>query len=277
MKNYLKHTFDLSSNIDYFDELPLWSAPFGLNLLDRVNLQNVKVALDIGCGAGFPLIEIASRLGPEAKVYGLDPWKEALQRVQKKLEFFSIAQVELLEGVAEKIPLPDHSLHLITSNNALNNVQDLDQALKECARCLKPGAQFLHTMNTDRSMFEFYDILETLLIDENLMECISLMKDHIYSKRKPVNEVLSLLHQNGIVCGDIIQDEFQYRYSSGTAMLNHHFVRIAFLDSWKKILPGDRIEELFTKLEKRLNEISIQQGLFTLTIPFVIFDARREN
>lgn len=57
--------------VDAYDELPLWSALFGALLLRHVPLRPARVALDIGCGTGFPLLELALRLGPTAHVYAI--------------------------------------------------------------------------------------------------------------------------------------------------------------------------------------------------------------
>ena len=76
MNNYLNHTFSAEDFdlVSIIDELPLWSAPFGLDLLDSVKLKPKIRALDIGCGLGFSMIELAQRLGDSSKVFGIDPW-----------------------------------------------------------------------------------------------------------------------------------------------------------------------------------------------------------
>ena len=63
-----------------YDELPLWSAPFGQVLLQQVELGSDLTVLDVGCGTGFPLLELAERLGPEARLHGVDPWGPAMER-----------------------------------------------------------------------------------------------------------------------------------------------------------------------------------------------------
>lgn len=68
---------------DLFDELPLWPAPFGLALLDRVRLVPGLVALDVGYGTGFPRVELAQRLGRTARVHDVDPCEGALARVRR--------------------------------------------------------------------------------------------------------------------------------------------------------------------------------------------------
>jgi len=86
MTEYLSFTFnDDQAFIDTFDELPLWSAPFGLLLLKHLKLRPGLTVLDIGSGAGFPLMEIAGRLGPSCKCYGLDPWINANNRARRKV------------------------------------------------------------------------------------------------------------------------------------------------------------------------------------------------
>ena len=63
----------------FMDELPLWSAPFGLKLLDILRFRKHVTVLDIGCGEGFPIIEIASRFRETSRRIGLDPLAEPLK------------------------------------------------------------------------------------------------------------------------------------------------------------------------------------------------------
>jgi arsenite methyltransferase len=52
--NYLEEIdFSAAEVSELFDELPLWSAPFGLLLLDRVPMKSGLTILDVGAGTGF--------------------------------------------------------------------------------------------------------------------------------------------------------------------------------------------------------------------------------
>lgn len=126
MKKYLINNFELSKLFNVFDELPLWSAPFGLKLLDNICYKPDISVLDIGFGTGFPLTEIAMRLGDSCIIYGIDPWENAIQKAKEKIDYYGINNIRIIEGVAESIPLKNNSIDLITSNNGLNNVSDID-------------------------------------------------------------------------------------------------------------------------------------------------------
>lgn len=277
MNNYLTTNYDLNSVdlVSVIDELPLWSAPFGLCLLEKINYRKNLVALDIGSGTGFPLLEVAMRLGNSCKVYGLDPWETALERAKNKIKLCGIHNCELFCGVAEKIPLPDKSVNLIFSNNGLNNVNDIETVMMECKRICKPGAQFVFSYNTDKTMFEFYSVLEEVLLKKNMPAELSLMKKHIYQKRKPVDEYVCLLQKYGYSVDDISEHKFDYRFVDGTTMLNHFLIKLAFIESWKNIIPESLRAEIFSEIEKRLNEYSNNVRFLTLTIPFVVINSRR--
>ncbi|HVX61548.1 MAG TPA: methyltransferase domain-containing protein, partial [Pirellulales bacterium] len=64
---------------DLYDELPLWSARFGLMLLEHVNLRRGMTILDVGAGTGFMTIELAQRCGAETQVVAVDPWAAAMK------------------------------------------------------------------------------------------------------------------------------------------------------------------------------------------------------
>ena len=77
--DYLNDNIDFDENIVcYYDELPLWSSPFGILLLNNISFKKNSIIVDIGCGNGFPLIELAQRFGGSCKVFGIDQWEKAI-------------------------------------------------------------------------------------------------------------------------------------------------------------------------------------------------------
>jgi arsenite methyltransferase len=276
MKKYLSNDFDRNAFVNYYDECSIWSAPFGLKLLDYINYRKNIAAIDIGFGTGFPLTEIALRLGEGSTVYGIDPWTEAIARVNEKINYYRITNIKIFEGHAESVPLDDNSLDLIVSNNGINNVADIDRVILECARIIKSGGQFIQTFNLNNSMFEFYDQLKGILSEKNMKKEIELMEQHIYEKRRPLDEMVAMIQNHGFIIKDLEHDQFNYRFSDGTAMLNHYFIRLAFMDSWIKILPENKLEEIFDGIEIRLNEKANILGGIKLSIPFVLINAIKE-
>jgi arsenite methyltransferase len=273
MKKYLSNDFDFTEYVSVSDECSIWSAPFGLKLLEYIDYKQNISAIDIGFGTGFPLTEIALRLGESSTVYGIDPWTDAIARAKKKIKYYQITNIKVIEGVAESIPLDDNSVDLIVSNNGINNVTDTNQVILECSRIIKSGGQFVQTMNMDKSMFEFYGQLEMVLTELKMSKEIKLMHQHIYEKRRPLDEMISMVQNHNFIIKDLAHDQFSYKFSNGTAMLNHYFIRLAFMDSWIKILPENKFEQIFDTIEMRLNEQAEMLGGIKLSIPFVLINA----
>ena len=271
MGNYPNKKYDLKKWPQFIDELPIWSAPFGLKLLNYLDYKSNITALDIGFGTGFPLIEIAMRLGKSSIVYGIDPWKESVERAKEKINFYGISNIKIIEGTAESIPLENNSVNLITSNNCINNVANIEKALSECSRILKPNGQFIQTMNLEKSMFEFYGVMEEVLLQLNLKTEITLMQEHIEHKRPSIDAILKIMKRNFRI-KDIEYDQFEYKFVDVTAMLNHYFIQLGFMNSWIDILPKDKVEEIFKKIEIKLNERAKTFGALKLSIPFVLIN-----
>jgi arsenite methyltransferase len=268
---------DLNSpeNVSFFDELPLWSAPFGLRLFEQIRLRKNIAALDIGFGAGFPLTELAMRLGNSCTVYGIDPWEAAIVRTKEKLRHYGITNVKIFRGMAEEIPLEDGSVDLIVSNNGINNVSDLNRVLSECHRVMRDNGQFVLSVNLDTTMIEFYTVMEQVMTDLGLKSETGRIREHIYSKRRPLPELLSLLNQSGFTVSSTVEDRFDYRFTDGTTLLRHFFMRLAFIPSWENIVPADRRHEVFRIIEDRLNGQAEHAGHINLGVPFVVIDCAK--
>jgi arsenite methyltransferase len=260
-----------------YDELPLWSAPFGLKLLEKVIFRSECRILDIGSGMGFPSIELVNRFGPSCIVYGIDPWADGLERANEKVKIMKLRNISFIPGTAEALPFENESFDLIISNNGINNVQDVNRSLAECFRVCRGGGQFVMTVNLPGTMKEFYTIFEKALKVCGLTRCISSIRDHIYEKRKPLKETLHSLKTAGFRVNDAEKDQFSLRFLNGTSLFNHYFIRLAFLDPWKSILNRADVPRVFTQLEKMLNVEAERKGELLLSIPFVCIDCRKEK
>lgn len=277
MSDYLNIVADMTDPdlVSVIDELPLWSAPFGLKLLDTVELRKNIKALDLGCGLGFPLIELSQRLGQTSRVYGIDPWEAGLDRIRLKLRVYNITNVHLVNGTAEKMPFDSDQFDLIVSNNGISNVEDMGLTLKECFRVGKPGAQLVFTFNTRETMLEFYAVFQETLEAEGLTDEVRKLEEHIHLKRKPVEAVKALTEASGFSVNHVSHDAFEMRFVDATAMLSHCLIKYWFMPPWKEIpKPGD-LEMIFSRVESALNEQSAADGGLTLTIPYVTFDCRK--
>ena len=261
-------------SVSAIDDLSLWAAPFGLALLDAVVVRKNISVLDLGCGLGFPLVEISQRLGGSSRIYGIDPWRGGLRRVKVKTVVFGISNVWTVQGEAESMPFKDDSFDLIVSNNGINNVQSMETSMSECRRICRENAQLVVTVNLEETMMEFYDVLAGVLTEKGLDESMAAMRRHIHSKRKPFVETQAILENSGFQIIDVKRDVFKMRYADGTAMLNSVLIKHWFAPAWKSVVPVGERDKVFRETESRLNALVESNGETTLTVPFVTIDAR---
>jgi ubiquinone/menaquinone biosynthesis C-methylase UbiE len=257
------------NQFEIYDELPLWSAPFGLTLLDTIRLKKGINILDIGSGGGFPSLEIAERLGRSVVVYGIDPSADSIKMITEKIKIKGISNVFIKKGIAEELPFPDHFFGLIVGNNGINNVQDEKKALTECARVLTDQGQMVLTMNLPHTFIEFYEVFEQVLQEQGLTEEVIKLKDHIYAKRKPVEYWKNIIEETGFTIRSINVDGFKMRFADGTTFMEHYFIRTAFRKPWEKITVNP---EIFKEIEDRLNGIAESNGELEISVPYACFD-----
>jgi SAM-dependent methyltransferase len=97
--------------------------------------------LDIGAGSGTDTL-IASRLvGGMGNVWALDITPAMLTKLRGTLLAADVRNVEVIEGDAERIPLPDNSVDVVTSNGVLNLVPEKRRAFAEIFRVLRPDGR----------------------------------------------------------------------------------------------------------------------------------------
>ena len=276
MKSYLTKTFDWQTQrvADVYDEMPLWTANFGQLLLENFPIKAYKQVLDIGFGTGFPLIEIAQRLGSDCRVIGIDPWKAAGNRAKEKIEVFELKNIEIIEADASNLLFEERSIDLIVSNLGINNFENPQQVLNECYRVLKPGGLLCTTSNLTGTFKEFFAIFERTIAETGYEKYLPALKEHI-AHRGSKASVCEKMENAGFKINRTVSDSFSMRFYDGTAFLNYAFVILGFLAPWKNIFEKEDILPFFEIFEKNLNEYAAEKGELKLTVPMMYFEGMK--
>ncbi|MDI1265674.1 MAG: class I SAM-dependent methyltransferase [bacterium] len=118
-----------------------------------------KRVLEIGFGPGYDALKFMQ----SGAIYsGIDITEENVERTRKHLGFFGLSP-DVRQGDAEQLPYPDASFDVVYSNGVLHHVPDLDRALKEARRVLKPGGELRVLMYHRHSVF-YYGMIALHLV-----------------------------------------------------------------------------------------------------------------
>ncbi len=105
-------------------------------------IQPGDTVLDVGSGSGTDLLIAADRVGESGLALGLDMTTAMLSRALANIRAVDAHNAMVLHGDAgERIPLPDASVDVVTSNGVVNLVPDKEAAFQEVHRVLAPGGR----------------------------------------------------------------------------------------------------------------------------------------
>jgi demethylmenaquinone methyltransferase/2-methoxy-6-polyprenyl-1,4-benzoquinol methylase len=120
--------------------------PFGQDLTAKEAPYGAepRYILDIGAGTADLALLIESRLQPGGHVIAADLNHAMLLEGQKKVARQGRGnRITCMEVNAEQLSFPDGTFDAVTTGFCMRNVGDLQQALREIQRVLKPGGRFV--------------------------------------------------------------------------------------------------------------------------------------
>ena len=97
--------------------------------------------LDLGSGAGTDSLVAAQMVGADGRVTGIDMTAPMLAKARVAAIEMGVANVEFVEGEAERLPFSDESFDVVISNGVIDLVPDKDAVFAELYRVLVPGGR----------------------------------------------------------------------------------------------------------------------------------------
>ena len=148
-------------------------------------LRSGQSALDIGCGAGHSTQLLAKLCGTDTKIVGVDNNTGILETARQRSEKFP--NLSFQEGSVTQLPFADNTFDVVFCQTLLIHVHDLQGALAEIKRVLKPGGTAVMAESNNASLLgRGNSALRMLTHDENM--CMNSLFNYVVEGKKKLKE-----------------------------------------------------------------------------------------
>ncbi len=138
-KEYTRETWNQSA--DAYEAWVRILEPYDEPLIGDM-LEPGQRVLDLATGPGRMALRMASSVGPDGSVLGVDLSDRMIDRARRAAKDDDASNVRFEVMDAEKLRLEEDAFDLVTCRFSLQILTDPAAALEEAARVLKPGGRF---------------------------------------------------------------------------------------------------------------------------------------
>ncbi len=126
------------------------------HLISIMDVKEGMHVLDIGCGTGYALGQIAMRVNGQGEFHGVDLSSEMIERA--KANFRGQDNFHFVKANSESIPLEDDTFDAILCTNSFHHYLDPVQALKEMRRLINgSGRVYILDPSADSRFIKLID------------------------------------------------------------------------------------------------------------------------
>ena len=112
-----------------------------MRAMDALRIEPADHILDVGCGHGRSLTEMATR-APRGRVIGVDPSELMVEiATQRNRTLIEAARMDVVLSSVQMLPFPDDMFDKALCVHVLYFWKDTETSLREIARVMKPGGR----------------------------------------------------------------------------------------------------------------------------------------
>ncbi len=229
MQQYLQNKKGLVQNVfnRVYDKYDLMNdfMSLGVHRTWKKNLINMmkpslnSSLIDVACGTGDIGKLFLDSTKKDKKITCIDPNRGMISKGKEKLKKYK--NIDWIIAPAEKLPIFDNCFDYYTISFGLRNTQNINKALSEAYRILKPGGRFL--------CLEFSKIQNSNLdfIYKNYSKLIPLIGSIVVGEKEPyeylINSIEEFVNQEELI--SLMEEnnfkECSYRNLSGGIVAIH--------------------------------------------------------
>ena len=127
--------------VQYQQRLDTQIEPLGLAAMQRAGIKPGEQVLDVGCGCGQTSLELATRVGPQGSVVGLDISQPMLTRAQERQRERGLANLTFIRADAQTHPFEPARFDLVYSRFGVMFFDDPSAAFRNLRTALHPDGR----------------------------------------------------------------------------------------------------------------------------------------
>ena len=147
-----------------------WREPFAVQtqmltgvLLDAADIHPGQRVLDLASGAGEPVLTLARQLGPDGHVTASDVSTGWLATIEDAALTESLLNIDYVIADAHALPFPAETFDRVTSRLGVMFFADVQRALAECRRVLRPDGRIAFLVWGEPRLNTFFATVMTAL------------------------------------------------------------------------------------------------------------------
>lgn len=140
--------------------------PVGEQAIERMQIPTQATVLDVGCGSGWAA-RLMAESARDGRIVGVDVSDEMVRLARE--ESVDYPNVEFQVASAEQLPFDDAEFTHAFSMESLYYYADIDRALGEIRRVLKPGGLFVAVVDLYRENGPSHQWIDFLKVPVHLL------------------------------------------------------------------------------------------------------------
>ncbi|MBN2723684.1 MAG: methyltransferase domain-containing protein [Deltaproteobacteria bacterium] len=257
--------------------LPVWAMKFGKLLLKNLEIPEKGMLLDVGCGTGYPALDILSKQPDGIRIIAIDNASPMMEIARKKAGELSGKKIFFrTENAFERLSFADDVYDLTYSNLALMELGDPLGNLTEFSRVTNFNGQVAVTLPVSGSWAEFFDIFRDVLTKRDKYEILNSLTDY-EEKRVPFPEtVVQWMESAGLKDVKYEIESFELLFKSAKEFFFDPVIEYGPLKEWKSIVPDvEEMKEIFVDIKDSIDtlfsglifSVTVRAGCFIGTKP----------
>lgn len=207
-------------------------------LVDFLRPRPGTRALDVATGTGAVAVPLAQALGPSGRVHGIDISPAMLDQAERNLRKMNLANVDLHEMDAARLDFKSGYFHYVTCSYGLFFVPDMQAALREWGRVLRPGGELVFTSFEDGVFAPMLDdFIERLAAHDVILPGGPFGSRRIESG----DHCKALLEAAGFAGGEVVNRQLGYHLPDENAWWRV-VESTALVDLYRRVAPAARDE-----------------------------------
>lgn len=206
-------------------------------LVDFVKPRPGTRVLDVATGTGAVAVPVAQAVGPQGRVHAIDISPAMLDKAEANIRKMALDNVDLHEMDAERLDFKAGYFHTVVCSYGLFFLPDMQAALREWVRVLRPGGQLAFSSFKESA---FQPMLDDYI--ERLRAYAVALPEGLLGSRR----ITSLAH-----CRELLEEAGLDAIETGAVQIGYH---LRDENDWWEVIETTAMRSLLERVPEELRE-----------------------